>query len=140
MDGPAFISLLEKALEARASFFDAQHESAFRLFNGFTEGELNLVIDLYASTLVIHNYAADPAQGKMLVEQASQFLQGKLVWLRAGIVKIRNATTPEEKRGHLIFGEKPDTKIKYQPRTLKYFHHYHSPVSSSRRKLFKVPC
>ncbi len=108
----SLISVLEKALEARASLFDARHESAFRLFNGFTEGEPNLVIDLYASTFVIHNYADDPAQGKPLVEQARQFLQEKLVWLRAGIVKTRDTKSQTERRGQLLFGEKPDTKIK----------------------------
>jgi 23S rRNA (cytosine1962-C5)-methyltransferase len=106
------ISLLEKAIEARASLFDARHETAFRLFNGFTEGEPRLVVDLYASTLVIHNYANDPAHGMLLVQQAGQFLQEKLIWLRAGIVKTRNGETQEEKRGQLFFGKKPDTKIK----------------------------
>jgi 23S rRNA (cytosine1962-C5)-methyltransferase len=106
------IPLLEKALKARASLFDARHESAFRLFNGFTEGEPKLVIDLYASTFVIHNYADDPVQGRPLVEQARQFLQEKLIWLRAGIEKTRNGKTLEERRGQLLFGEKPDTKIK----------------------------
>src|SRR5690349_10168315 len=107
-----FIPLLERALQARASLFDARHESAFRLFNGFTEGEPNLVVDLYASTLLLHNYADDPSQGISILEQGAQFFQDKLVWLRAGIVKTRNATTQEEKRGQLLFGEKPDSKIK----------------------------
>ncbi len=106
------ISLLQKALESRASLFDARHESAFRLFNGFAEGEPKLVVDLYASTLVIHNYADDPVQGQPLVEGAVKFLQEQLVWLRAGIVKTRSGKTPEEKRGQLLFGDKPDTKIK----------------------------
>src|SRR6266545_3425027 len=104
----SLISVLEKALEARASLFDARHETAFRLFNGFTEGEPKLVVDLYASTLVIHNYADDPAQGINLPEQAAKFFQAKLAWLRAGIVKTRNAQTQEEKRGQLIFGSTPD--------------------------------
>ena len=106
------ILLLEKAMEARASLFDARHETAFRLFNGFTEGEANLVVDLYAATLVIHNYADDPAQGKPLVEPARTFLQNQLNWLHAGIVKTRKAETQEEKRGQLLFGETPDTKVK----------------------------
>ncbi|HEX9330389.1 MAG TPA: class I SAM-dependent methyltransferase [Anaerolineales bacterium] len=106
------LSLLDKAIEARTPLFDIRHDSAFRLFNGFTEGEPNLVIDLYASTLVIYNYADDPAQGKMLVEQAQQFLRDKLTWLRAGIVKTRNAKAQEEKRGQFLFGENPDTKIR----------------------------
>jgi 23S rRNA (cytosine1962-C5)-methyltransferase len=106
------IPLLEKGIEARKSIFDARHESAFRLFNGFAEGCPDLIIDLYASTLVLHNYADDPAQGKLLVEQSQQFLQDKLMWLRAGVVKTRNAKSQEEKRGQLLFGEEPDTKIK----------------------------
>jgi 23S rRNA (cytosine1962-C5)-methyltransferase len=106
------LPFLQKALEARGSLFDARHETAFRLFNGFIEGEPILVVDLYASTLVIHNYADDPAQGINLLEQAAQFFQDQLVWLRAGIVKTRNANSQEEKRGQVLFGSAPDTKIK----------------------------
>ena len=51
--------LLGGALEARRHLFDTAHQSAFRLFNGFSEGNPVLVIDLYASTLVFHNYADD---------------------------------------------------------------------------------
>lgn len=107
-----FISLLEKAIEARESLIDARHESAFRLFNGFTEGYPKLVIDLYASTLVMHNYANDPMQEKLAIQEAQEFLQKRLKWLRAGIEKARSGKTQEEKRGQLLFGEKPDTKIK----------------------------
>ncbi|HEX2996001.1 MAG TPA: class I SAM-dependent methyltransferase, partial [Anaerolineales bacterium] len=105
-------SLLEKALEARASLFDERHETAFRLFNGFIEGNSDLAIDLYASTLVIHNYADDSAQGGVLVEQTQQFLQSKLPWLRAGVVKARYGRLQDEKRGQPLFGEKLDTRIK----------------------------
>ena len=99
-------------MEVRTPLFDARHESGFRLLNGFTEGEPNLVVDLYASTLVIYNYADDPAHGMLLVQQAGQFLQEKLGWLRAGVVKTRNGKTQEEKRGQVFFGKTPDTKIK----------------------------
>ncbi|HLO31498.1 MAG TPA: class I SAM-dependent methyltransferase [Anaerolineales bacterium] len=112
MGSPAIIPLLEKAIQARLALFDARHESAFRLFNGFTEGDPDLALDLYASTLVIHNYAADPTQGRLPAEQAGQFLQDKLPWLRAGILKTRSAESQKERRGQLIFGEKPAAKIK----------------------------
>ncbi len=112
MKSTLITSLLEKAIAARASLFDTRHETAFRLFNGFMEGNRDLAIDVYASTLVIHDYADDPAQGNLLVRQAQQFLQNELTWLRAGIVKTRNAKSSEEKRGKLLFGEKPDTRIK----------------------------
>lgn len=106
------ISLLEKAIDARASFFDARHESAFRLFNGFIEGYPDLVIDLYASTQVLYNYADDLMQGKLAVQQAHQFLSNRLEWLRAGVMKIRNAASQEGRRGQLLVGEKTDTKVK----------------------------
>lgn len=112
MNDSALIPLLKKALVARAFLLDARQENPFRLFNGFSEGEPNLVIDLYASTLVLHNYADDPAHGRLIAERGAQFLRDQLPWLRAGILKTRNAQSQEERRGELLFGEKPDTKIK----------------------------
>ena len=52
MTQPLLVELLEKALASRATLFDARHESAFRLFNGFSEGNPNLVVDLYAKTIL----------------------------------------------------------------------------------------
>jgi len=104
--------LLEKAFASRALLVDSKHESAFRLFNGFIEGCHNLSIDIYASTAVIHNYADDPEQGVTLVQEARQFLTSSIEWLRAGIVKIRNGVTQDEKRGRLLFGTELDRKIK----------------------------
>lgn len=112
MNSTSVLSLLQQALEARASLFDARYESAFRLFNGFTEGNPDLVIDLYAGTLLIHNYADHPAGGRLQAEQAAQFLQSELAGLRTGIVKTRNSKSQEEKRGQLLFGDRPDTRIK----------------------------
>ncbi len=112
MESFPILPLLEKALTARENLFEARHEAAFRLFNGFSEGAPNLVVDLYAATLVIHNYAEDPAQGNSVVQAAQEFLRQQLHWLRAGILKTRNAASQAERRGTLIFGEKPDTKVK----------------------------
>jgi len=108
----SIISLLEKAITPRQSLFDIRHESAFRLFNGFTEGCPDLAIDLYASTLVMHNYADEPARGKFIIQTAQKFLLNELVWLHAGIMKTRNSKTQEERRGQFLFGEKPDNKIR----------------------------
>lgn len=104
--------LLETALASRALLVDFKHESAFRLFNGFTEGCPELIVDLYASTAVIHNYADNPDQGELLAQEAHQFLTASLSWLRAGIVKTRNGATQEGKRGKLLFGTEIDRKIK----------------------------
>ena len=63
MDKEALQGLLAGALKARTELFDERHEAAFRLFNGFYEGCPDLVLDVYARTLVIHNYADPPENG-----------------------------------------------------------------------------
>jgi 23S rRNA (cytosine1962-C5)-methyltransferase len=112
MEHSTLLSLLEKALVSRAALLDPAHQAAFRLFNGFTEGEPDLVIDLYASTLVFHNYAETPAQGAALIQPAMEFLVPQYPWLRAGIVKTRKASSQEERRGRLLFGDQPDRRIR----------------------------
>ena len=105
-------SLLERAIAFHANGFDPRHESAFRLFNGFTQGDPDLVVDIYGGTLVIQNYADDPAQSQNRVEETVTFLRNALNWLHAGILKTRNGKSPQEKNGQLLFGERPDRKIK----------------------------
>jgi 23S rRNA (cytosine1962-C5)-methyltransferase len=105
------IPLLEKATAAREPLFDARHKTAFRLFNGFSEGCPDLVVDLYAATAVLHNYAERPEQGLPLIYAAQAFLQDRFPWLRAGVVKTRNSPSVEEKRGKLLFGEALTRKV-----------------------------
>ncbi len=105
-------TLVEKAINSRTSLFDPSYESAFRLFNGFYEGDPNLALDIYGHTLVIHNYADNPTTNRTLVQEAIDQTRASLNWLRAGILKTRNSVIQEEKKGTLIFDEKPDTKIK----------------------------
>jgi len=112
MTTSSVIQLLEEAIASRLSLMDSQHESAFRLFNGFTEGYPDLTLDIYARTLVIHNYADDPAQNQILIHEVTSYMQSALNWLHAGILKVRNGKTQEEKKGSLVFGDKPDRKIK----------------------------
>ena len=112
MSSESIIQLLENAIYARTDLFDSKHESAFRLFNGFSEGYPHLTLDVYGQTLVIHNYAEDIVGSQALVENVIKYLSTTLHWLRAGILKIRNGKTQAEKNGILIFGEKAETKIK----------------------------
>jgi 23S rRNA (cytosine1962-C5)-methyltransferase len=106
------IRQLAPALDARAELFDGRHEAAFRLFNGFTEGAPDLAIDLYASTLVLHNYADPPERAQATVAEAQAYLLERLPWLRAAIVKPRRARAPEERRGRLTHGESPDRRAR----------------------------
>ncbi len=110
MDDP-IIQRLEKAFAEREASFDERHRSALRLFNGFTEGCPDLVVDLYATTAVLYNYAEEPEKGMELVQAAEAFLRERIPWLKAGIVKSRNSPTEGEKRGKLLFGEATDRKV-----------------------------
>ena len=112
MNNHSLEQLLEAALAFRAASFDDRHATALRLFNGFTEGAPDLVIDLYARTAVIHNYADEPSTGFAEVQIAQEFLPVRLPWLNAIVVKTRNGATPEARRGHLVYGSKPDHKIR----------------------------
>lgn len=105
-------TFLENALSFRASLFDEPHETAFRLFNGFTEGKPDLVVDLYARTLVIHNYADRPGHGLAFVRTTQDFLLAHLPWIHSVVVKTRNSQDPQEKRGNLAYGNTPDSKIR----------------------------
>ena len=104
------IPLLDKALASRAPQLDAAHESAFRLFNGFSEGYPDLTLEIYGRTLVIHNYADEPNQ--IDFEEIVKYLPQLLNWLHVVIIKTRNGKTQQEKNGTLLFGEKPDTRVK----------------------------
>ena len=103
--------LLEKASAAREPLFDAGHTTALRLFNGFLEGCPDLVVEIYAATAVLYDYSKSPEQGLPLVQAAQAFLQARFPWLQAGILKTRNSSSVQEKRGKLIFGETPDRKV-----------------------------
>jgi 23S rRNA (cytosine1962-C5)-methyltransferase len=109
--------LLGKALLARADFFaerkdNVQPFSAFRLFNGFVEGFPDLVVDLYARTLVLSNYAQQPAEGSPVIAAAQQFLLERLPWLQSIVVKTRHAADEAERRGIQVYGSTPDRKVR----------------------------
>ena len=110
-DAPSIATLLEKAALARVQLFDPGHTTALRLFNGFTEGCPELVVDCYATTALLQDYAGTPERGEVLTREAQVFLQARLPWLRAGVVKRRNSPSAQERRGRLLFGEAPDTKV-----------------------------
>ena len=107
-----FLPRFKKSLAARTALFDEKHQSAFRLFNGFLEGNPDIAIDLYARTVVIHNYGDSPAEGKEAVHTASEFLLKEFSWIKAIIVKTRKGATSQAKNGVLTYGEKADDRIR----------------------------
>lgn len=106
----SLLPLLEKATASRAPLLDPPHDTAFRLFNGFYEGNPDLALDIYGQTLVVHNYSEqhDPVR----IQEIIRYIRILINWLRAGVVKTRNGKTQDDKRGKLVFGDAPDRKIK----------------------------
>ncbi len=100
------IKFLQPALAQRTPLFDAKHETAFRLFNGFAEGFPQLVVDLYAQTLVLHDYTKAPLGHPQVIEEAVDFYKTELPWIKSAIVKIRHSETPAGRNGTLIMGKK----------------------------------
>lgn len=90
-------------------WFDERHTAAVRLFNGFMEGWPALVVELYARTLVLHDYAA-PRDAEA-VSLALPFYRAQLPWLQAALLKQRNAEDAAARNGVLLWGERTDRKI-----------------------------
>lgn len=112
MDREFLVAKLKSAISARGDLFDERHESAFRLFNGFYEGYPDLALDVYARTLVIHNYADPPEDGMPALDTARDFLRSNLPWLRTVILKTRHSQSLDERRGRVVEGDTPDSKIR----------------------------
>ncbi|MBL8090045.1 MAG: class I SAM-dependent methyltransferase [Anaerolineales bacterium] len=109
MDFDSLKPLLDQALASRLRIIDSDHQTSFRLFNGFYEGYPSLALDIYASTLLIHDYSDEPDND--FINKVFDFVTSKLIWLRASVLKTRNGNTQKDKRGQILFG-KPDRKIK----------------------------
>jgi len=107
----SLVGLISRAHAARGQVFDAGHEAAFRLFNGFTEGCPNIVIDLYADTALVHNYSDPPETGQPLVDAAVNYLRSALPWLGAIVLKSRNSPSMDDRHGRLIHGAHPAARI-----------------------------
>ena len=112
MTGIAIETLLGKAIEARSARFDEKHNSALRLFNGFYEGNPMLAIDLYGKTVVLYNYADEPAQSQSLVQASQSYLMAKLPWIQAIVLKVRKGVTAQERQGILVSGAHPDDRVR----------------------------
>lgn len=112
MDETKFISLLSNAIKVRAELFDSRHESAFRLFNGFFEGCPDIVIDLYARTIVLHNYADSPSEIELLLREVEIYLAEQFPWINTFILKIRNSEDLNARKGIIIRGTKPNSRIR----------------------------
>ena len=102
---------LKTALNARKQLLDEKHVGAVRLFNGPIEGNPELIVDLYAKTLVLFDYRKDVSEPSLVLDAAKAFYLEALPWLQTVVVKQRNGATESDRWGRVVYGEKPDTYI-----------------------------
>ncbi len=105
------VSLIQSSISAREWFISPKHASAYRLFNGFTEGFPELSIDVYAKTGVIHNYSKNPQTISALIQQVASTLIECLPWLSTIVIKARYAATQAEQNGTYLLGAKVNRQI-----------------------------
>lgn len=111
MDSP-LPDLLDSALQARAGLLDAEYLSALRLFNGFYEGQPDLVADLYGHTLVLFGYGDEPRAAQALLDEAQAHLLQRLPGVVCALRKLRSAPEAWLRAGQVSFGARPDTRVR----------------------------
>lgn len=117
--------LLSRALAARQPMLDPKREGALRLFNGFYEGRPELAVDLYGTTVVVHDHrempppepgtqTPDPAptSGSGELEIVERFVRSELPWVTSLLVKSRGAPDEASRRGTLRFGTELTRKVR----------------------------
>lgn len=103
--------LLEKCYDFRKQLMDPEHRTAFRLFNGFYEGISGLTFDVFGTSLVISDHRDDPDSFEEEIFLIKQFSTERFPWIGSILVKSRNASDPNKRRGILVYGEQPERSI-----------------------------
>jgi len=109
---------IDAAFAARAPRLVEPHTSALRLFNGFTEGDPSLVVDLYGKTLLLFDHSTDGDEPKMasVVELAKK----RWPWLKAALWKQRKSPSQELRNGTMLLGAESDCDRRVEEDGVKY--------------------
>ncbi len=115
---PMTLEAVEKAFAAREDRLQEPRRSAWRLFNGFTEGDPSLVVDLYGRSLVLfdHSLKGDEAKATAVTELA----RARWPWLKTALWKQRKSPSQELRNGTLLFGAEADLDRKVEEDGVRY--------------------
>ncbi len=100
------------AIQLRKNSVSSPDTNAFRLFNGFLEGYPHLVLDLFASTLLIHDYSPLANLDSLALTKIEQLCRREFPIIDACILKKRFSSEEYLKRGILISGTSPAGQVK----------------------------
>lgn len=63
-----------------------------------------MVVDIYAETAIIHNYANPAENGTAAINETVNVIRELLPWIKTIILKNRNSAIPEERKGTITSG------------------------------------
>ncbi|MFO0596648.1 MAG: class I SAM-dependent methyltransferase [Myxococcaceae bacterium] len=113
MSAAELLTRFTAALAHRLPRLTAPHVTALRLFNGYTEGFPRVAVDLYGTTLVLHD-ALSPVgereQMQALIDEAKKALP----FITAALWKRRESKSQDERNGTMLLGSEGDLTRKIQ--------------------------
>ena len=78
--------VMEAAIQKRAPLIQTPYQTAFRLINGFLENLPHIIVDVFAKTVVFHDYTPDAE----LVDHLVPLIRKSLPWVKTGVIKKRH--------------------------------------------------
>jgi 23S rRNA (cytosine1962-C5)-methyltransferase len=103
--------LILTALSKRQALITPGRYCAIRLFNGFYEGERDLVADLYGSSLVLFSHAENEEESIVLSQLARDIYLEALPCIKCVLVKHHNVRDKDLRNGVITFGSHLDEQI-----------------------------
>ncbi len=97
------LEALKRALVHRTGFDVEPHTVPFRAFNGFTEGDKSLAIDVFGRSAVFYDFA-DASLERDRRDAVITTLRAQYPWLRAGVWKERKSRSEQARAGTVCFG------------------------------------
>ncbi len=112
----SLVSRFSAALAHRLPQLHAPHTQALRLFNGYTEGHPRVAVDVYGTSLVLHDATSSHEDMLALLAAAREAMP----WLTAALWKQRESKNQHERNGTLLFGEEKALTRKVQENGVWY--------------------
>ncbi len=86
--------------------FEAGHQNAFRLFNGFLEGYPELAVDIYGATAILFDHAEAREKSEKMIRQTVELLQKATALAEGRHCQSKRIAGIMRKRGEVSFLEK----------------------------------
>lgn len=111
MEADAYLSKIDYSIQLRHSHLSQGISNAFRLFNGFLEGNGDLLLELFGNTLVIFDYSESANLHDNFLSNLISIARLRYPQITSVILKRRNSKDLHQRTGTLLSGENPAHSI-----------------------------